>query len=268
MPTPETPTSNVSRVERRFGRKRWLQLAVLIVVVIAAAVAYNVRASRLNARLLLDTSPQLAADASLLAYGSRHGAPLYQEHCASCHGADMKGDRARGAPNLQDSVWLYGSGSITDIEQTILYGIRSGNPKSHRLAEMPGFGRSGQLNKADIDDVVDYVLKISQQPHDEAAAARGVAVFTNRGLCYDCHASDAYGIADYGAPGLTGRGGSWLYGGDRAALYKSIFDGRHGLCPAWIGNLSFVDIRSLAVYVYARSHPSAEGAAASSATHQ
>lgn len=258
MSTPASDPSHNSSTNPRpvWLSQRWLSAIVFCLAVIAAIWYYNVRVSRENARLLIDSSTELVADPALMNYATRRGAPLYQEHCASCHQANLKGNRSRGVPDLQDSVWLYGSGSITDIEQTILYGIRSGHPKAHNLAEMPGMGRIGQLSKDDVHDVVEYVLKISHQDHDSAAAERGRDVFSNRGVCYDCHAADGYGVSDYGTPGLTGRGGSWLYGGDRATLYKSVFDGRHGLCPSWMNKLSFVDIRSLAVFLYARSHPS------------
>lgn len=265
MSTPLSDPSNHSHVKplRTSRRKLWVSIIALACALIAALAFYNVRTARINARLLIASSSQLLAQSDLIAYGTRRGAPLYQEHCASCHGANLKGDRARGVPDLEDSIWLYGSGSITDIEQTILYGIRSGHPRAHNLTEMPGMGRTGQLNKADVQDVVEYVLKISDQAHDEAAAQRGKDVFNNRGVCYDCHAADGYGVSDYGTPALTGRGGSWIYGGDRATLYKSVFDGRHGLCPSWVKKLSFVDIRSLAVYLYQRSHPNGAATGAS-----
>ena len=38
-----------------------------------------------------------------------------------CHGADAKGNKAMGAPNLTDAVWLYGR-NISDIVQTIRQG--------------------------------------------------------------------------------------------------------------------------------------------------
>lgn len=44
--------------------------------------------------------------------------------CAACHGTNGKGNPALGAPDLTDSVWLYG-GSMLDIEQSIRDG-RSG----------------------------------------------------------------------------------------------------------------------------------------------
>ncbi|MEO1187576.1 MAG: c-type cytochrome, partial [Pseudomonadota bacterium] len=36
-------------------------------------------------------------------------ADLYQQQCATCHGANGEGDRQQGAPNLTDREWLYGS---------------------------------------------------------------------------------------------------------------------------------------------------------------
>ena len=45
-------------------------------------------------------------------------APLYQQQCVSCHGAEGEGDRLQGAPNLRDAIWLYG-GERADIRQSI-----------------------------------------------------------------------------------------------------------------------------------------------------
>ena len=40
------------------------------------------------------------------AAAAARGAPLYKEHCATCHGAAGKGDREQGAPRLADAIWL------------------------------------------------------------------------------------------------------------------------------------------------------------------
>ncbi len=45
----------------------------------------------------------------------------YMNACAACHGAEGKGNKALGAPNLTDDVWLYGSS-----EATIVNGILNG----------------------------------------------------------------------------------------------------------------------------------------------
>jgi cytochrome c oxidase cbb3-type subunit 3 len=45
------------------------------------------------------------------------GKQLFAENCASCHGADAKGVREFGAPNLADAIWLNGEGEQAIIDQ-------------------------------------------------------------------------------------------------------------------------------------------------------
>jgi cytochrome c oxidase cbb3-type subunit 3 len=54
------------------------------------------------------------ADAKAVA----RAAPLFKENCAACHGADGRGQRKDGAPNLADNEWLYG-GSRDQIHDQI-----------------------------------------------------------------------------------------------------------------------------------------------------
>ncbi|MEQ1818792.1 MAG: cytochrome-c oxidase, cbb3-type subunit III [Terricaulis sp.] len=49
------------------------------------------------------------------------GAIVYQEQCAACHGPTGAGDRAVGAPSLNDDVWLYG-GSREEIQRQVEMG--------------------------------------------------------------------------------------------------------------------------------------------------
>ena len=46
------------------------------------------------------------------------GHAIFQNNCASCHGADGKGMYEFGAPNLTDAIWLYGN-TRKDIYHTI-----------------------------------------------------------------------------------------------------------------------------------------------------
>ncbi len=185
--------------------------------------------------------------------------PVFANNCARCHGSDMHGNPALGAPNLLDKVWLYDNGNVSDIERTILYGVRSGHAKSRNITDMPAVGRLGVLKPKEIYQVVQYVRQISHQSYDAAAAPAGKALFKDKGNCFDCHAPDGSGNPDYGSTDLTAN--VWMYGGAYVTLFKSVRDGRHGKMDAFIGKLSATQIRALAVYVYERSHPPAQVAA-------
>lgn len=53
------------------------------------------------------------------------GAVLFADNCASCHGETGLGDRAQGAPNLTDAVWLYGGdrAALTDTVTNARFGV-------------------------------------------------------------------------------------------------------------------------------------------------
>jgi cytochrome c oxidase cbb3-type subunit 3 len=224
----------------------------VVVTVLLAGLWHWLHLRSLETTLLRSWPDEVEHSAQLMQFALSVARPAYDAHCASCHGTSSTGNRALGAPSLSDSTWLYGKGNIADIETTILYGIRSGHPKSHNVTDMPAEGRTHQLSEAEIGDVVEYLLTLSQHPHDEGAGQRGRALFYDKGNCFDCHGGDARGNSDYGAPPLLGP--NWLYGGDRLTLSRTVYSGRHGRCPAWINTLTPVQIRALAVYLYARSH--------------
>jgi cytochrome c oxidase cbb3-type subunit III len=241
------------------ARRRRLVWGGAAIVIVLCALGYGLHQRSLEARLVREWPEQLAHDPTLLSVAVSLARPVYAAHCARCHAADLAGNRSIGAPNLADSVWLYGDGGIGDIENTILYGIRSGHPKAHNVTDMPAEGRSQQLSGAQVDDVVEFVLALSRQPHDEAAAVRGHGLFYDQGNCFDCHARDALGNTDYGTPSLLGP--TWIYGGDRQTLRDTIYNGRHGLCPAWIDQLTPTQIRALAAFLYLASQPASRLAA-------
>jgi cytochrome c oxidase cbb3-type subunit 3 len=234
-------------------------IAGVVLVALVVFVAFGVHRAQLSWRLVATPADQVPNDATLVRYAHEVAEPVFANTCARCHGADMKGNPAAGAPNLTDRVWLYDQGNVSDIERTILYGIRSGHAKARNITDMPAVGRLGVLKDPEIRDVVEYVEQLSHQPHDAAAADRGQALFKDKGNCFDCHAPDGTGNPDYGSTDLTAN--IWIYGGDRETLFKSVRDGRHGKMDAFIGKLSFAQIRALAVEVYERSHKPAQVAA-------
>jgi cytochrome c oxidase cbb3-type subunit III len=233
---------------------RWAALVLLCLGLIAGLTIYRVRNGQAEERLLATLPSQIMQDASLVGFAKAQGAPLFAAHCASCHGADMKGQTSTGAPNLVDGVWMFGDGSIYEIERTILFGIRTGSSKSRDVTEMPALGQRGLLTDAQIREVIQFVLKLSGRPHREDAAAEGRRVFdTGDAACIACHGDDGRGDTYSGAPDLTAD--KWNFGGDEQSLYDTIYFGRRGVCPGWFGVLTLGQIRSLAVYIYAASHP-------------
>ena len=73
------------------------------------------------------------------------GAPLFADNCAACHGNNAMGDRELGAPNLADSIWLYG-GDRTTLTQTVT---------NARFGVMPAWGQ--RLSEEDVRAVAVYV---------------------------------------------------------------------------------------------------------------
>jgi cytochrome c oxidase cbb3-type subunit 3 len=103
-------------------------------------------------------SKQDATDAA-----SARGASLFTANCAVCHGPDGKGNRAVGAPNLTDSIWLYGGdrASLTETVTNAHYG------------QMPNWG--AQLDPVTIKMLAVYVHSLGggeKAPAPVAPAAK------------------------------------------------------------------------------------------------
>ncbi len=243
------------------ARRLWKLAGALGVPVVAIGFVLLHAASQhqaLRRRFLMASPDSVAEDAVLLRYGLDRGAGGYAQHCAGCHGADLKGDRSRGVPDLTDQDWLYGTGRVGEIERIILYGIRSGDSRAQNLASMPAFAtanpypryRIEPLSPAEMRDVTELLYSFQHpQAADAAAVERGTAIYHGKGYCFDCHSDHARGDSAIGAPNLTDA--TWLYGdGSRAAIYQSIAHGLGGVCPAWHGRLAADTIRAIAVYVH------------------
>lgn len=73
------------------------------------------------------------------------GAQLFADNCAACHGPAGQGDRAFGAPNLADAIWLYG-GTGEDVARQV---------SRPRHGVMPSW--QGRLDPATIRMLAAYV---------------------------------------------------------------------------------------------------------------
>ena len=164
------PTRRISLQARR--RTQVLVLALLLSAAAAAALAgVHLRHEHLLRRLLSADTEAVVKDPELTAFAQSIAKPLFAANCAHCHGADMAGNRAIGAPNLTDKIWLFDSGDVFDIERTILYGIRSGASKAHNVTDMPAFGLTGRLSAGEIRNLVQYIDQLSRRPHQARAVS-------------------------------------------------------------------------------------------------
>ncbi|UUL84046.1 cytochrome-c oxidase, cbb3-type subunit III [Sphingomonas qomolangmaensis] len=96
------------------------------------------------------------------------GGALYTNNCAACHGEEGRGNRTLGAPNLTDSIWLFG-GDRGSLTTTLING---------RGGIMPAWEK--QLDPVTIKMLAAYVHSLgggeaSPAPTRVAAAPQRVA---------------------------------------------------------------------------------------------
>ncbi|MAL93716.1 MAG: cytochrome-c oxidase, cbb3-type subunit III [Haliea sp.] len=77
------------------------------------------------------------------------GKEIFASYCAACHGPDGKGNKAFGAPNLTNGIWLYGG-----TREQIAHSLRAG-----RNGVMPAF--SDTLTEDKIHIIAAYVYSLS-----------------------------------------------------------------------------------------------------------
>jgi len=78
------------------------------------------------------------------------GAVVFEDNCAACHMEDGTGDRAQGAPNLTDAIWLYGS-----TPEKIEHSVRVGP-----FGVMPAWGMNPLFDDAKINAVAAFVHQL------------------------------------------------------------------------------------------------------------
>jgi cytochrome c oxidase cbb3-type subunit 3 len=234
-------------------KKHGLVMAVFAAAALVAATLFAIWNGTRDAQILR-ADPQSLAASSVYDLALDRGRSIFTRRCAACHGP--AGEGIDGVPSLRNGHWLYGSGSVAELERTIAFGIRSFDPKGWNLAVMPAYARPAAsaagmraLSAGQIDDIVDYLFQLQGRASDRVAAARGALLFGDRAGCYDCHGPDGKGDPAIGAPDLTDA--TTQYGdGGRRSLFLSIAYGRQGTCPAWRRKLRPLQIREAALYVH------------------
>lgn len=185
----------------------------------------------LYARFNAMSAQEMARDPQAMAIGER----LFMNNCAQCHGSDARG--SKGFPNLSDGDWLWG-GAPEQIRQTLING---------RIGNMPPLA-AAVGTPDDVKNVAQYVLSLSNSPHDSLRASLGKAKF---GVCAACHGIDGKGNTALGAPNLTDD--IWLHGWGENAIVAMITNGKVNQMPAQEDKLSAAQIHVLSAYVWSRS---------------
>jgi cytochrome c oxidase cbb3-type subunit 3 len=105
----------------------------------------------------------------------------------------------------------------------------------------------------DVRNLAQYVLSLSNSPHDSLKAALGKPKFS---ACAACHGADGKGNQAIGSANLTDD--IWLHGWGENAIVAMINNGKINQMPAQASKLTESQIHVLASYVWSLSNkPSA-----------
>ncbi len=187
--------------------------------------------SAVYAKYVAMPAEQLAKEEAAMAIGQR----LFINNCAACHGSDARG--SKGFPNLTDADWLHG-GTHDKIKETITLG---------RQGVMPPMAAAVGSSE-DVRNVANYVLSLSNSPHNSIAAQLGKSKFA---ACAACHGADGKGNPALGAPNLTDK--VWLHGWGEDAIVAMVNSGKNNVMPAQASRLTAEQIHVLAAYVWSLS---------------
>jgi len=186
----------------------------------------------------------------------RSGRAMFDEACASCHGAGGRGKP--GIPVLRDDDWLFG-GSLAKLKESIMNG-RAGAMTAHEAI----------LTPKEVDTLARFAVDLSEARQGSDDAWK---LYKEKG-CGACHGSKADGIlaelpngenVTVGAANLTDSIWRFEPGGYDSARYTilygvnqpGVYGTRRAVCPGVASAtrlekaaISEEDVENLALYVY------------------
>lgn len=171
-------------------RSKRLWIAALVGVVLVEALAIGFLTAREYWRNRVAGTPVVRGQAVAAKLG-----------CFGCHGpggaAPIPNPGARGGkvPVWTGGTWMMYNSNQDDVRSWVLDGHPlDRDPDPGALISMPAY--RGEISASDLDDLLAYVLAVSQfgRPEDhDAAAGRGVAT---RYGCFGCHGPEGRGLIE------------------------------------------------------------------------
>lgn len=173
----------------------WLWLAVVIVLFVLVFWARTAAAQT-------DRGTEIIARAMALKPDRTHGAMLYDELCASCHGRNARGSSAAVTPALAGQLQSYIVKQLADFAE----GDRTA-PEMHRIVALKKLSTPQAMR--DLASYMNGLLPNPAPEHgDGKALALGERVF--QASCAQCHGEQGEGDDRYAVPSLQYQHYSYL----------------------------------------------------------
>ena len=218
-----------------------------------------------------------AADRDFDATLAAAGESRYQQVCLACHGPDLKGNQALGAPNLTDGIWVHG-GSVGLITDIVANGVQGNMPphetilgpeKAHLVAAyvyslsnepgevpvpaaIPATQSEPAAETPATDDPLAVYAGMDFDTIIQDSIAMELAQKEFNTACVACHGTDGKGLPTF--PDLTDD--DWQYGGSPEQILASVMNGRTGIMPPWQAALGDQGVTEVAHYVLSKNQES------------
>lgn len=222
------------------------------------------------------------------------GEKRYQQFCLACHGADLKGNPALGAPDLSDGIWLHG-GSFGLISDIVANGVQGnmpghetilGHDKAHLVTayvySLSAYerkhskkGASKPDSKSDSKPAQQPVSKKTEPEATQESAsdsADPMVAYTTMDLDTLSQDAEAMKLAEEEfkktcavCHGADGKGlptfpnlvdDDWQYGNSAEQILTSVLNGRTGVMPPWGAVLGEQGATEVAHYVLSKNQES------------
>jgi cytochrome c551 len=140
---------------RAMRLSRSVKISALVALFIPALLALTGVSS------LADSSPTPSPGSVALPGDPAHGASVYGQNCAACHGANLEGgigavlnpiDKIPGVPSSLDPTFLI----------DIITNGRQAQPGDPRQVAMPAKGGNQQLTGQDVKDLAAFIIQQNQ----------------------------------------------------------------------------------------------------------